>query len=266
MIVMSCNIRYSRARDGENSWPHRRDLCLRVILGRSSDVICFQEMTDEQFAWFSPRLEGFASLAPTDEPDSQDPVNSIFYRASRFTLRSAGAYWLSRTPHVPGTKSWASDCVRMVNWVRLVDRAGAAASELRVVNTHLDHVSQRARLHQARMIARDCGAYPADFPQVLTGDFNCDHRNPAVAALIACGFRDTYEAVHGQRDPFPTFHAFRGREYVSRVGKMDWVMVRGGWDVRAAEIVTDSENGRYPSDHFFVAADIVPAAAATAGA
>jgi endonuclease/exonuclease/phosphatase family metal-dependent hydrolase len=268
MIVLSCNIRYSRARDGDDSWPLRRDLCLRVILGRSPDVICFQEMTDEQFAWLSPRLKGFAFLAPTDAPAGRDPMNAIFYRTGRFTLIAAGAYWLSRTPHVPGTKSWASNCIRMVNWARLAihgaESGTALRRELRVVNTHLDHVSQRARVHQARMIARDCSAYPANFPQVLTGDFNCDHRNAAVRTLLRSGFHDTYEAVHDTRDPFPTFHEFHGREYQSQVGKMDWVMVRGGWDVRSADIVTDSENGRYPSDHFFVAADIVPVASRTA--
>jgi len=36
------------------------------------------------------------------------------------------------------------------------------------------------------------------------------------------------------------------------------VMVRGDCAVRTAEIVTDSENGHYPSDHFFVMADIAP--------
>jgi endonuclease/exonuclease/phosphatase family metal-dependent hydrolase len=126
------------------------------------------------------------------------------------------------------------------------------------VNTHLDHISQRARVHQARMIAQDCSAYPPAYSQVLTGDFNCDHRNPAIAVLLKSGFRDTYEAVHGTANPFGTYHGFHGRDYVDRVGKIDWVMVRGDCAIRTAEIVTDSENGRYPSDHFFVLAVIEP--------
>lgn len=263
MIVLSCNIRYSRARDGENSWPLRRDLCTRVILSRDPDVVCFQEATVEQFEWFSLHLPGFDSVAPTDKPAGGEPVNAIFWRTDRLRLSSTGLYWLSRTPHVPGSKSWASDCVRMAVWVRLAvvgpgPRRAGAKPELRVVNTHLDHISQRARVHQAGMIAEDCAAYPAAYPQVLTGDFNGDHRNPAVRRLLRSGFRDTYEAVHGTADPFATYHAFRGRDYRGRIGKMDWVMVRGDVRVRAAEVVTDSEAGRYPSDHFFVSADIEP--------
>jgi endonuclease/exonuclease/phosphatase family metal-dependent hydrolase len=262
MIVMSCNIRYSRAKDGENSWPLRRELCRRVIQSRNPDVVCFQEVTDEQFAWLSPRMEGFVSVGTIDKPASRDPVNSIFYRNDRLSPTSVGAYWLSRTPHVAGSKSWASDCVRMVTWARLAihseERGAAPRQEVRIVNTHLDHISQRARVHQARMIAQDCAAYPAGYPQVLTGDFNCDCRNPAVRDLLKSRFRDTYQEVHGTADPFGTFHAFQGREHQGRIGKMDWVMVKGDWTVKAAEIVTDSENGRYPSDHFFVLADIEP--------
>ena len=260
MIVMSCNIRYSRAKDGPDAWPLRRELCLRVILSRNPDVVCFQEQTDEQFEWFASRMEGFAFSAPTDTPAGSDPVTAIFWRTDRLRLKSTGAYWLSRTPHVPGSTSWASDCVRMATWARLEVRGAAPEHEVRVVNTHLDHISQRARVHQAEMIAQDGRAYPPGYPQVLTGDFNCDHRNPAVRRLLRSGFRDTYATVHGIADPFGTYHAFRGREYTSRIGKMDWVMVKGDWRVWGAEIVTDSENGRYPSDHFFVLADIASGA------
>lgn len=257
MIIMSCNIRFSRADDGPDRWPLRRELCLRVILSRGPDVICFQEATGEQFDWLTQQLPDFASVAPTDEPAGGDPVNSIFYRRDGFAVRSAGCYWLSRTPHVPGSKSWRSDCIRMATWARLVI-LGERREELRIVNTHLDHVSQPARVRQAALIAEDCSAYPAAYPQVLTGDFNCDHRNPAVRRLLRSGFRDTYDAVHHTLDPMPTFHQFRGRGFSSRIGKMDWVMVRGDLVVRGAEIVTDNENGRYPSDHFFVAADCTP--------
>lgn len=254
MIVMSCNIRYSRAEDGPNNWPLRRDLALRVILSRRPDVVCFQEMTAEQHRFLCAGMAGFASVRCADEPAGDEPVNAIFYRSGLLEPVSVGAYWLSRTPHVPGTKSWASACVRMVTWARF--RRGEAGSELRIINTHLDHVSQRARVRQASMIARDCAAYPPEYPQVLTGDFNCDHRNPAVRGLMASGFRDTYQLVHGTADPFPTFHAFQGRDFASPDGKIDWVMVRGRLEVSAAEVVTNNEAGRYPSDHFFVTADV----------
>jgi endonuclease/exonuclease/phosphatase family metal-dependent hydrolase len=258
MIVMSCNVRYSRAKDGPDGWPLRRELCLRVILSRNPDVVCFQELTDEQFAWLSRGMPAFESAGTTDEPAGTDPVTAIFWRTDRLALKSTGTYWLSRTPHVAGSKSWASDCVRMVTWARLAVRNDGAEREVRIVNTHLDHISQRARVHQARMIAQDCAAYPPGYPQVLTGDFNCDRDNPAAKALLKSGFLDTYQAVHGKAAPIGTGHGFHGLDGADRIAKIDWVLMRGNVSVRAAEIVTDSEDGRYPSDHFFVLADVEP--------
>jgi endonuclease/exonuclease/phosphatase family metal-dependent hydrolase len=167
---------------------------------------------------------------------------------------AAGGYWLSERPHVPGSKSWGSACVRLATWARLVERA--TGLEFRFVNTHLDHVGQQARENQARLIAEDASAYPADYPQVLTGDMNCDARNPAIAAFRAGGWRDTYGAVHGTEDPGPTYHGFAGPRHDDGTGKMDWVLVKGGFRALAAEVVRDSRDGRFPSDHYFVGATL----------
>ena len=91
---------------------------------------------------------------------------------------------------------------------------------------------------------------------MLTGDMNCDTRNRAIAVLRRAGFRDTYEKVHGTADPGHTFHKFEGPAHEGRVGKMDWVLVRGPVQVAAAEVVQDAIDGRYPSDHYFVTADL----------
>ncbi len=228
-----------------------------MIRSRSADVIGFQEMTREQHEDLSARLPGFAAVGTVDEPGKADPVNSLYYRVEAFDLLSSGAYWLSPAPHVTGSSAWGSRCVRLATWLVLRERAGGA--EWRVVNTHLDHVSQRARVRQARVIAEDCGAWPRGYRQVLTGDLNCDARNRAIAVLRRGGFRDTYEAVHGAADPGHTFHRFEGPAFASRAGKMDWVFVRGDAKVLGAEVVSDAVEGRYPSDHYFVLADLAAA-------
>ena len=38
---------------------------------------------------------------------------------------------------------------------------------------------------------------------------------------------------------------------------MDWVFVRGAVTVKDAEVIDDSRDGRFPSDHYFVSAKIV---------
>ena len=102
--------------------------------------------------------------------------NPILYSRARYDLVAAGGFWLSETPHLPGSLSWDSARARHVNWVRLRDRA--SHRQFRVLNTHLDHQSQRAREEQIKMILAEAAFYPADFPQFLAGDFNAGAANP----------------------------------------------------------------------------------------
>lgn len=252
--VLSCNIRYSEASDGKNDWVHRKAFCADVIRAQGADIICFQEMWDDQFSDMTEALPEYKTYAMVDEPTGHHPQNCIFYHSDAYTRISAGGYWLSESPHIAGSKSWDSACVRLANWIRLKDRK--TGSELRVINTHLDHVSQIAREHQARLIVEDSTAYPEDYPQILTGDMNCDFRNRAIDIFKAGGWIDTYGCVHGTEDPGHTYHEFLGPQYDSAIGKMDWIFMRGRMKAIDVEVVTDSINGRFPSDHYFVSATL----------
>ncbi|NLF39687.1 endonuclease/exonuclease/phosphatase family protein [bacterium] len=255
MRVLTCNIRCFGANDGENSWAYRKELCADVIRSRSADIICFQEMWRQQFADLARSLPGYQSYGMVDEPTGRNPQNCIFYRPEACALISSGGYWLSETPHVTGSASWQSACVRLANWVRLEDRS--SGTEFRVINTHLDHVSQAARENQARLVVQDAQAYPDDYPQILTGDMNCDCTNAAIEVCKAGGWLDTYGAIHGTENPGHTYHAFLGPEYRGAIGKMDWILVRGSFRAVAAHVITESRQGRFPSDHYFVSADVI---------
>lgn len=254
MKILTCNIRYAGAADGDNCWEKRRGLCAEVIRSRAPDIVCLQETWREQLDDLMVALPEFDSHGLIDEPLGRNPVNTILFRAERFARLSAGGYWLSQTPHVTGSSSWDSSCVRLANWVRLVDVE--SNTELRVINTHLDHVSQTARQEQARVITEDAGAYPDDYPQLLTGDLNCDADNAAIGVLVGASWVDTYATVHGSPNPGHTYHAFQGVDHVPKVGKMDWIFARGSIEVRDAEIIDEAVDGRYPSDHYFVGADV----------
>ena len=255
MKVLTCNIRCSVAEDGEDNWRFRKDFCAETIRAQSPDMICFQEMLADQFADLKAALPDFTHYAMIDDPCGENPTNAIFYREVAFTVLSAGGYWLSETPHIAGSKSWNSSCVRLANWMRLEEKA--SGKSFRVVNTHLDHMSQPARERQAQCIVEDAAAYPEDFAQILTGDMNCDLENEAIKCFLAGGWLDSYAVVHGPLDPGHTFHQFLGPQCDSPIGKMDWVFTRGAVTTRDAAVIMDARDGRYPSDHYFVSAELV---------
>jgi endonuclease/exonuclease/phosphatase family metal-dependent hydrolase len=240
--------------DGKNSWDIRKDICFDVITSQSPDIICCQEVWRQQFDDMAAAFPGYASFGMIDTCVGKNPMNTVFYRSDRFRLLSSSGYWLSEEPHVSGSISWDSLCVHLANWLRLEDRT--SGKEFRVINTHLDHVGQTARERQAEVINHDAWVYPAGYPQFLTGDMNCDITNPVIQLFISAGWKDTYEAVHGPGDPGYTFHEFEGEVHQSDIGKMDWIFSRGAAAITGAEIIKDTLNGRYPSDHYFISADI----------
>jgi len=254
MRIASCNIRTSTAKDNDNDWVYRKDFCLDVLKSLSAEILCLQEVSAEQFIDLRDGLADFAFYGMSLEPCTRRPVNCIFYREDCFSQVAAGGYWLSETPHVPGSVSWDSKCVRLANWVRLEEKA--SQKEFRMVNTHLDHVGQVARENQARLILEDTTAYPDEYPQFLTGDMNCDFTNKAIGMFQDAGWKDTYNAIHGTADPGTTFHAFIGDRHKHNVGKMDFVLVRGAVQIKGADIIKTSRDGKFPSDHFFVTGDV----------
>jgi len=258
MRIMTCNIRTSAAWDEENNWCRRRDLCCDVIRSRGPDVVGCQEVREDQAADLIAAFSEFGSYGLPDEPGGAHPMNLVLFRRETFRLLSAGGFWLSETPHVPGSTSWDSACIRLANWVQLLHKE--AGAEVLVINTHLDHKSQAAREGQARVINEWAAAFPDEQVRILAGDLNANPDNAVIRCFKEAGWRSTYEAVHGAANPGCTCHGFLGndpsKDHEPWARKIDWVFLKGRAKVVAAEIVRDSRDGRYPSDHYFLAVEL----------
>jgi len=258
--ILTCNVRVDAAADGRagNGWADRKELCAEVMRAQKADLICLQECQHVHFKHLKARLPQFDTFALSNPDARAYPLNAILYSRARYELVSAGGFWLSEQPHVAGSKSWDSAESRFVNWLHLRERS--SGKEFRLWNTHLDHIGQVAREKAAELIVQASAAFPAAFPQLLTGDLNADATNPAIKLLAAGGWTDTYAAVHGAEDPGTTFHGFLGPKYAAGDSKgklkrkIDFIWCRGAVKPLAAEIIRDSRNGHYPSDHYFVSA------------
>jgi len=258
--ILSCNVRGDLAGDARtgDSWAERREFCADVIRAQRPDLICLQECQQNNWKYLKLRLPEFDSFGLFDPGPVPHPMNTLFFTRARYELLSAGGFWLSEQPHVAGSKSWDTAYSRLVNWVHLRERA--TDRELRVWNTHLDHLGAVAREKQAELIVQAAAVFPAALPQLLTGDFNCPTGSPPAERIRAAGWTDTYAAVHGPKDPGFTFHGFQGPGFATHKlarklsGKIDFIWCRGPVKTLAAEIIRDGRNGHYPSDHYFISA------------
>ena len=252
LTVMSFNLRYGTARDGENAWEHRRDLLLATVTARDPDILGVQEALRFQLDELEDALPGHVLVGVgRDDGASAGEYAALLIRRKRFAIDTSGTFWLSDTPETPGSMSWGNRITRICTWAVLRDRR--TGGRLAVFNTHLDHESQPARERGAGLIAERIERIAHGLPVLVLGDFNAGEDNPALARFRAAGFADTYRVI----DPDPagdgTFSAFLGD---STGDKIDYILARGGWVVDAADILRRRTGDRDPSDHFPVVASV----------
>jgi endonuclease/exonuclease/phosphatase family metal-dependent hydrolase len=262
IIVMTCNLRTPKAADAtkHEAWTDRKDFCIATIKNQHPDLIGFQECSKIQFDDLKAAFPDFITFGVNGESALSDDPYEVIFASPRFAMITGASYWLSETPYIPGSKSWDnSKHPRVVNWMRLQDKASGV--QFRILNTHFDQKGQVAREHSAEMVVNDAEAFPPDYPQIFTGDLNSDGKNPALAILQAGGWIDTWAKLYGPQEPGFTAHDFLGDKFVAKgklghAGKIDWIFCRGEITPVWSKIIRDQQNGIYPSDHYFVAADL----------
>ncbi len=250
--VMSFNIRYAAADDGANGWNNRRDFVAETIRAHDPDIMGLQEALASQLADLRAALPGYSVVGVgRDDGVAAGEFAPILYRSRRFTLRDQGHFWLSEHPETPGSVGWDAALPRIATWVRL-SPADAPDRELLVLNTHMDHQGQRARLESAKLIRRFVET-SGQYPLIILGDFNCDPASEPYRALTggtaAPGpLTDAFSTVN---DSGGTYHAFTG---IALGGRIDWILFDRRFECLIASVDRRSSAGRYPSDHFPVAA------------
>lgn len=258
--IVTANIRHPKTEDDEAGvgWEHRKDICRRVLTAQNADIICCQEARIPQIEYLLEGMPGFVYFGMGNR-EPVIPSNPILYSTVRFEKTGSGVFWLSKTPGVKGSKSWGSAAPRYVNWISL--REKKTGRSLVVWNTHFDYLSREARENGARVMLGMCSKLPVDAPQLFTGDFNAYAGSRAIDMIKQGGWTDTYAEMHGSKDPGLTAHQFRGAAFAAEPQgaarkKIDFVFKRGALKTVASEVVRDSIGGRYPSDHYFVSAEV----------
>lgn len=251
--VMTFNLRFAHPAP-PNAWPERRPQVRELLERHAPDLVATQEGLYAQLRDIEADLPDYAWIGLGRDGGSRGEFMAMYYRRDRLEPLEYDHFWLSDTPDTIASRSWGNRYNRMVTWVRFRDRQGGC--EFYLVNTHLDHEVQAARMRSAELLLERIGAFDPTRPVLLAGDFNAAAGdNPVYDRLTAAGeFVDTWRAVHEQEPPIGTFHDFKGIEGARGGARIDWILARGAVRTHSAEILTDARDGRYPSDHFPVLA------------
>jgi endonuclease/exonuclease/phosphatase family metal-dependent hydrolase len=252
VTVMSFNIRYGTAKDGENEWARRKDMLFDLVREQDADIIGLQEALAFQIDEITSAVPSYATVGVgRDDGLARGEFAAILFRKNRFRVAEAGTFWFSDTPTVPGSKSWGNNITRICTWARLVDRDGRA---FYAFNVHLDHQSQPSRERSTQLLREriDARASATD-PVVITGDFNVGEKNPALTTLRG-PFVDTFRVLHANEETVGTFTGFKFGNTDGE--KIDYILVQPNTEVMQADIVRFAKEERYPSDHFPVVARV----------
>jgi endonuclease/exonuclease/phosphatase family metal-dependent hydrolase len=238
------NIRNSRGRDGPNRWRRRRDICIAAIRSFSADVIGLQEVRPDQLAFLRRAFPDAAIVGAGRNRRGGGEHATIVVPAGGWVVESSETRWLSPTPTVRGSVGWDAGLTRVVTLARL--RRGRTV--VGVANTHFDDRGALARQHSAKLIV-DWLAQEADRPWIVLGDLNAGPTSAPVKTFLGAGFSDPLPLDAGG-----TEHAFTGAIDRQRI---DYVLAGHGVEVSAAWISHVRPEGRLPSDHWPVIADLL---------
>jgi endonuclease/exonuclease/phosphatase family metal-dependent hydrolase len=100
------------------------------------------------------------------------------------------------------------------------------------------------------------GELKGGLPVLLVGDFNAAAgENKVYDRLVGeKAFADTWVTAKRRGEPVGTFHNYKGPKKGGR--RIDWILSRGAVTALSTEVVTFSQDGQYPSDHFPVVARV----------
>jgi endonuclease/exonuclease/phosphatase family metal-dependent hydrolase len=207
--VLSFNLRYNNPNDGENSWPNRSERVKNFLWSERADIIGFQEVLHNEVLELDHALfnYNFSERQYTrigvgrEDGETKGEYSPIYFRANRFSLITSKTVWLSETPTKP-SKGWDAACERIATFALFFDEE--LKDTLLVVNTHWDHVGERARQESANLILKEIETFTSIQNIIFMGDLNCKPEDAALKKLRAV-FSDAGIGISSKVGTFNNF-------------------------------------------------------------
>jgi len=252
--IMSYNIRLDVASDGENRWDLRKDKVAGLMNYYEADFIGGQEVQHHQLKYLLENLNGYGHIGVGRDDGKEDGEYScIFYKKDKFNVIQQSTFWLSPTPDSVSF-GWNAACRRVCTYGLFENKK--TKQLFWVFNTHLDHVSQLARLESVKLITQKIEALnKKNYPVILSGDLNSRPGDEPVQYLDTKmhNTRAVSKLVYGPAD---TWNGFKFNQKL--YGCIDYIFISKNKKAEASKFatLTDSYDMKYPSDHLPVMATI----------
>lgn len=252
--VATYNLRYDNQRDTGNLWVNRAPVVANLIRFHDFDIFGTQEGLKNQLDDINAALTQYARYgAGRDDGKEKGEHSAIFYKTDRFSLLNKGDFWLSQTPGKPSLGWDAICCYRICSWVYLQDKK--SRKKFYFFNAHFDHQGVQARMESSKLILQKIKEIAGNEPVILTGDLNGSQTSDWYLAIAnSKQVEDTYKHV---KHPYVNNASFNG--FGTAKGGydiIDHIFISEQFKVQKWGILTDTYQGKFPSDHFPVVAEL----------
>ncbi len=254
--VMSFNIRYNNPGDGENAWPERKDIAAGMIQFHKADIIGMQEALAGQLTDLDRQLPGYLRCGVgRDDGKEAGEFMAVYYSGDRFSLLQNKTFWLSETPDKV-SRGWDAACFRTVTVCKFKDKRTGRIFFL--FNTHFDHQGQEARRESAFLLLKLVEEQGDGFPVLVTGDFNAEPDSEPIDIITGDGENTLKDArlMSRQAHHGPT-GTWTGFKEIQAEHQIDYIFVKNAVQVLRHGFLSDTFDGRFPSDHLPVLAEVM---------
>ncbi|MBD3289472.1 endonuclease [candidate division KSB1 bacterium] len=260
--MMTFNIRLNTPDDGPNQWIYRKEIAASMVRFHRADIFGVQEALKDQMDDLTEMLPeyGWFGVGRDDGKEAGEYM-SVFYLKNRFDVIEHATFWLSETPEKP-TKGWDAMCYRVVTWGKFKDLETRKVFYL--FNTHFDHKGEVARRESAKLLLDRIEEIAGDSPVVVTGDFNATPESVPYRILtngltgkehtkLVDAKQVSKQMHHG---PNGTITQFKSAN-LPHNKTIDYIFIKNDVSVISHGSLSDTFDGRFPSDHMPVLAEVV---------
>jgi len=251
--VATFNIRYANPKDSGNLWVDRKQRVTDLIRFHGFDIVGVQEALRMQLDDMAQLMPEFAWYGiGRDDGKAAGEHAAIFYRTDRYTVLDKGSFWLSPTPDRPGP-GWDANLNRICSWLKLTDKQGGKT--FFVFNAHYDHQGVQARVESSKLVVEKMKQLAGDAPALFMGDLNGGWESEWYLRLDRSGaLRDSRHTAKLVYQPNGSFNGFRVDDV--RKDVIDHIFITPQFKSGRWAVLTDTYNGKFPSDHFPVMVEL----------
>jgi len=259
------NVRYGTANDGPNRWEERKGIFMDAVRDLAPHVMGVQEclpFQGDSIKMAFPYMDRVGVGRYHEAVEEKRPHESrsgehcdIWFDARRYLAESCGAFWHSDTPEMPGSITWGNNLPRMTTWAILSDRL--LGGRLAFFCTHY-HGGEPCCTKATDLSIRRIREIAGKLPRILVGDFNLTPDNANHARYTGkepdgAGLVDVWQALGNSEEGAGSCHDnFCG---VPKT-RIDWILIGGGLKPVSVKRSMFQKDGRFPSDHFPILAEL----------